>query len=274
VRYRALCALLTGGFLGFAGFAGAQAAQAATGSGSLMCVPHEFRPVSRHLNYDVVNGTWSSSLCISATRGGRRSFTVETNATAKGGEPVSYPFIMSGCFWRLCTKRTAFPMTQRQSRHLTVIWRARTHAPGEWNAALDMWFLGKGQQAGTNQQACGGELMAWTTATMPHYPVGGAAGTLLVRTAGYSWYFTTWLTDDDNTRNCVWPYWQWRLADPPKDGRVVVRAGALIAKTRELCQQMHRDELPASDRLDDVEAGFEIWSGGRGLAVSSFRVIR
>jgi cellulose 1,4-beta-cellobiosidase len=192
--------------------------------------------------------------CISNT-GLRPNFTVtRSGADSYGSRRVmAYPFVLYGCSWGLCTPGSPLPAPVRAVRGATASWSFSARAPGRWNAAFDIWF-GRHRSA-SRGQATGAELMIWLSAR--GLPPDRSAS---VRVGHRRWYLTHWVARLGRRR---WNYVQLRAV------RLVTHVRALsllpiIARAERL------GLIRRSWWMLNIESGFEIWHGGRGLATRSF----
>lgn len=192
-----------------------------------------------------------TGMCVAVT--GSAGFTV----TKSPGIPTSstvraYPYIGTGCFEGAC----AAPPTKALPRagslgNYTVSWTTRTpkHS-GVWNSSLDLW-IGPHIGAGTT------EMMIWLQYSKPSwwvklYPK--------VRIDGANWYVVPHATDPGKY------YISFRRASVTHSAKLRLAPFMTVAKRLGV--------LSPSQLLWSVQAGFEIWSGGRGLAVTSFTATR
>jgi hypothetical protein len=191
-------------------------------------------------------------LCIKLS-GSRPGFKITTNM------PYStlvqaYPFTGVGCAYYVCSDGTELP---RRVRSLSLRmnsswdWSGTTH--GMWNAAYDVWFDTRDQ---ITTQDNGAELMIWLR-TMPGYGAGP-----LVNIGGQRYRFMNWRTCHDGV---CWNYIQFRF---PRTVHGVYRL-KLMPFIR---YAERRGLIRPSWWLTSVHAGYELWSGGRGLATTWFNV--
>ena len=138
--------------------------------------------------------------------------------------------------------------------------------PGTYNTGYDLWF---GKQSMTRGHADGAELMVWLNhrggccILRPHAPI--------VRINGVRYYFQFWRPTDPNYPGIAWNYIQFR--------RVVQTTHVTNLNLNpfiEYAEQAHRSQgqpTPLISRhwwLENLDGGFEIWSGGLGLRTTSF----
>lgn len=202
--------------------------------------------------YVVMNNRWGSSApqCINVTATGFRIQT-QQGSTSTSGPPLSYPAIYVGCHYGACSPGTPLP------RRLSGIGTAsssisNTYVGGAtFDAAYDIWMDPTPKTTGVNQM----ELMIWLNRQGSVQPVGGQVATTTI--GGRSWQ--VW--QGNNGGNDVVSYvansptanWSFNAMDFVND---------VDARTR----------VDRSWYLTSIQAGFEPWSGGVGLAVNSFSV--
>jgi len=221
-----------------------------------ICRPLGWAPVSTPGGgrYIVRNDNYGGRAeCLSNT-GLRPDFTVTSSAArSHGPEPDAYPDVFYGCSWGLCTGGSALPAQVRRVGQARVSWFTAGRASGRWNAALDIWF-GRHRSA-YRAQATGAELMIWLN-TRDFPPPRGRRLTVDHR----RWYLYHWVARLDGKR---WNYVQVRAVHP------VTSVSGL-----NLLPIIARVEGMGLIRPDwwllNVESGFEIWTGGTGLATRSF----
>jgi cellulose 1,4-beta-cellobiosidase len=208
--------------------------------------------------YTVENDEWGSSAPECITTGGATDFTVTKSsiANATNGAPGGYTALYKGCHWGACTSGSGFPIRVSDigASRVTTSWN--TSQPGggnDYDVAYDIWF---NQTPATSGQPNGTELMIWLNHNGPVQPFGSrVASDVSIGGRGYNVWFGKqgWNTVSytttagvDSVRNLdLQPF----VADAVKRGY-----------------------LSPSWYLIDVEAGFELWHGGAGLATRSFSV--
>lgn len=187
-------------------------------------------------------------MCL-AVSGRSANFTVVQSPGSGPSLTVrAYPYIGTGCFEGACSSRPMGPLPRAGALgNYTVSWSTSTPADsGKWNSSLDLW-LGSHSGIGTT------EIMIWLQYSGPSwwvdlYPKVWIDGT--------QWYEVPRLTPLGQH------YMSFRRASPATSA--TLRLAPFMAKAIRL-GAVSPDEL-----LWAVQAGFEIWSGGTGLAVTSF----
>jgi Glycosyl hydrolase family 12 len=211
--------------------------------------------------YAVDNDEWGSSAQESITTDGTAGFTVASSSirNATNGAPGGYPSIYSGCHWGSCTRGglAADPVpVSRLTRPGTVTTSWNTSQPGgsaAYDVAYDIWF---NQTPATSGQPNGAELMIWLNHHGSVQPYGSPVGTASVNGVSYR----------------VWEGAQpWGVTvsyvmDSPTTSVRNLDVGGVAANLAS------RGYIKKSWYLIDVEAGFELWRGGAGLATKSFSV--
>ncbi|MEU2611285.1 cellulose binding domain-containing protein [Micromonospora sp. NPDC007271] len=200
--------------------------------------------------YVVQNNRWGTSAqqCINVTSTGF-SITRQDGVGNTSGAPVSYPSIFVGCHYTNCSPGTNLPV---QVKNISS-------APGSigynyvsgaiYDAAYDIWLDPTPKRDGVNQM----EIMIWFNRQGPIQPIGSPVGTANV--AGRSW--EVWR--GSNGSNNVISY----LSSSPITS-LSFDVMAFINDTR------NRGAITSDWYLTSIQAGFEPWQGGVGLAVNSF----
>ncbi len=190
--------------------------------------------------------------CLS-NRNDWSNFTVTKSAAhTRGIEPVAYPNIFLGCSWDICSPRSGLPSQVGRLRSLVTSWYTVQPAVGRWSVSYDIWFNRTDRVFGQDD---GAEIMIWLNARR----LGPDRGPIVVLDH-VRWHLTHWITGRDGTR---WNYLQFRRVRPTDAVRQLsVQPFIRLAE--------HDRLLSKRWWLTGVEAGFEIWSGGVGLATKSF----
>ena len=261
-RWKRRAAVVTASGVAFLGTAAvtalaATSAYAATGT----LTGSQTAPVANGA-YMVQNDEWGSSQPESITTKGNADFTVANSSIndATNSAPGGYPSIFSGCHWGSCTQgglaTHPVPVTTMITRPGTVTTSWSTTQPGGSNAydvAYDIWF---NQTPTTTGQPNGTELMIWLNSHGGVEPFGSIVGTTTIKGVPYQ----------------VWEghqSWGDTVSYKMENGTTSVTnldVGAVTADA------VKRGYIQSSWYLIDVEAGFELWQGGAGLATNSFSV--
>jgi cellulase/cellobiase CelA1 len=205
--------------------------------------------------YIVQNNRWGTSAtqCISVTSTGFR-VTQEDGVNPTNGAPTAYPSVYWGCHYSACTPGFT-PIQASSSAFAGISTSVAMSYPsgGNWDAAYDIWF---DPTARTDGQDTGAEIMVWLNHSGPPQPVGAKVGTVTL--AGGTW--------DVWEGNIGWNVISYVRTSGTGSINFPVRTFFDDAVARGYARR--------SWYLTSVQAGFEPWSGGTGLAVNSFSVTR
>ncbi|HUC27771.1 MAG TPA: hypothetical protein VMA73_34165 [Streptosporangiaceae bacterium] len=209
--------------------------------------------------YMVDNNEWGSSAPECITTNGSAEFRMVNSAIANGGDgaPGGYPDIYKGCNYGVCTSGSGLPIRVSNIHEGTVTTSWQTAQPGGssiYNAAYDIWF---NQTSSTSGQANGTELMVWLRRQGPKHPYGSQVATD-VSIGGRS--YNVWYGNAHGFNTVTYLMTSGKRSVTNLDLRPL-EANAV-----------GRGYLKKSWYLISVEAGFEVWQGGTGLATKSFSV--
>jgi Glycosyl hydrolase family 12 len=205
-------------------------------------------------HFVVRNDNWGDTECLSNTDL-RTNFKV-TKSSASWSTPKvkAFPDIYRGCSWGVCTWDSKLPRKVSALDPPITTWYTSENAPGTWNAAYDIWFT-KSEE--TNGQANGAELMIWlNTHNMGRPPAG--TPTLWVR--HHKYWFLHWVPCHNGA---CWNYIQFRRVRTTWGVRRM-RIGPFIRRAE------RRGLIRSWWWMENIEAGFEIWTGGTGLTTKWF----
>ena len=180
-------------------------------------------------------------------------FTVTRSpGTAHSPKVRAYPYIGTGCFEGACAAGGEGVMPRAGSLgNYTISWTTVTpRESGVWNASLDLW-LGPRPGVGTS------EVMIWLHYSKPSW---WARRYPSVEVDGAKWYIVPHATATGRH------YISFRRASP------VASASLRIAPFIAVVERL--GGVRPSALLWCAQAGFEIWSGGKGLAITRFSVTR
>jgi Glycosyl hydrolase family 12 len=207
--------------------------------------------------YMVQNDEWGSGApeCLATVASG--GFTITSSAIAKSanGAPGGYPSIYRGCHWGICTPGSGLPVPVSKLLSpgtVTTTWDTAQPDSGTYDVAYDIWF---NQAPATNGQPDGAELMIWLNHRGSVRPYGSQVATATV--AGHS--FQVWFGQQG------WNTISYSMV-PGITSVQNLDIGQFVADA------ISRGYIQKSWYLIDVEAGFELWQGGAGLATHSFAV--
>ena len=195
-----------------------------------------------------------SSLEECATTNGV-GFTITTAGfkNATNGSAAAYTSIYQGCHWGTCTSSDPFPI--QESNIASATSSVSFTQPSGYNndAAYDIWF---NQTSKASGQPDGAEVMIWLNRQGAIQPFGSRVATATIDGAQYE----VWIGSQRS----------WKI--------VSYVASSPVTSVSELNllpffgDAVTRGSLDPSWWLIDVEFGFEIWTGGKGLAISGFSV--
>jgi hypothetical protein len=226
---------------------------AAAPMGTETCEPHAVIAVNGS-EYLVQTNEWNSDepQCVTV-RGDAFSLTRAAFALPTQGPPATYPSIFRGCHWGVCSRESGLPAQVSALPEVTSSWAVTVADGAAYDAAYDIWFNRAPETPGAPD---GAELMIW----LDHGGGIGSAGTL---TATVDLQGARWEVWRD--RMAGWNYIAYLRTEPTHDVRDLdVRAFVRDAVTR--------GAVDPAWYLIDIEAGFEVWRGGKGMASRSFAV--
>ncbi|GAA2253445.1 glycosyl hydrolase family 5 [Streptomyces ruber] len=200
--------------------------------------------------YVVQNNRWGSSgtQCVTATDTGFR-VTQADGSVPTNGAPKSYPSIFNGCHYTTCSPGTNLParISGISSAPSSITYTYAGNAV--YNASYDIWLDPTPRTDGVNRT----EIMIWFNKVGPIQPIGSQVGTATV--AGRSWQVWSGSNGSNDVLSFVAPAaigsWSFDVMDFVRE-----------TVSRGLAQN--------SWYLTSVQAGFEPWQNGAGLAVQSF----
>lgn len=221
-----------------------------------------FGPYNLHVN------EYNSTAALDITSDGATgpaTFAVPVSAlkAARGEAPGAGPSMYYGNHWGTVSAGGGLPVAVSAitgGGAVTTSWSIDTRAVAAsdlWDASYDVWFHARSSGNQSIDNASNLELMIWLTHSAGATPTGApmAAG---VSIAGLTW--NVWYGTGGNGP-CV-SY----LLSPAGNAVTNLDLGLLAADA------VARGYLDVSWYLIDVEAGFELWSGGAGLESTAFSV--
>jgi hypothetical protein len=208
--------------------------------------------------YVMQNDEWNSSApeCLSYSQTAT-SFAVSQTSISQpaSGGPGGYPSVSAGCFYGECTKDSGLPrqIANVGPGSVTSDWTTTQPPAGSYDAAYDIWFATSPDTRGFPDAA---ELMIWIAHQGSPRPLGYQVGTADVSGRPASvWY-------GSGSGGGV-PTLTYELSAPVTSVSGL-DVGAFIADAMD-SGYLHPDWY-----LIDVQAGFELWQGGQGLATNDF----
>jgi hypothetical protein len=200
--------------------------------------------------YVVMNNRWGTSAqqCINVTGTGF-SITSQQGTGNTSGAPVSYPAVYLGCHYANCSPGTNLPIRVSDISSATSSVGYNFVSGATYDAAYDIWLDPSPRTDGVNQQ----EIMIWFNRQGSIQPIGSVVGNATI--GGRTW--EVWR--GGNGTNAVISYvapspiasWSFSVLDFINDVK-------------------NRGAITSSWYLTSIQAGFEPWIGGTGLAVTSF----
>jgi cellulose 1,4-beta-cellobiosidase len=242
------------------GLAGTSAASASTTS---LCRFASARVSSGA--YIVQNNEYASSANECIRLGSGPAFTVTSSgiANATNGTPGAYPSVYFGCHWGTCTTGSIalHPLRVSGLRSGLVVSNWSTTQPTArtdvYDVAYDVWVS---RTPRTSAAPNGSEIMIWLNHRGRVQPMGRqVAGNVRIGNRAYNiWYSPPAAPSSGDTISYV--------MTSPATSVTGLDIGNVIRNSAS------RGYTQASWYLIDVEAGFELWHGGVGLATRSFAV--
>jgi hypothetical protein len=212
--------------------------------------------------YIVQNNEWGSTAGQTITYGPGTNFKVTVQkGTGSGNNPEGFPSVFTGANSGNNTGTSsglpkAVSSIAKGGVTTSMTW-ADNGATGSYNAAYDVWFSTSSAGEPSSSSPSGGFLMVWYHMPSSNQPIGTmiASATL----AGKNW--NVWYgTNSGNGKPCVSYVAQTSI------NTLTYSLGDFIQDA------VTRGYVQNSWYLTNVFAGFEIWNGGVGLAVTDFSV--
>jgi hypothetical protein len=200
--------------------------------------------------YVVMNNRWGTSAqqCINVTSTGF-AITSQQGVGNTSGAPVSYPAVYYGCHYTNCSPGGSLPMQVSSISSATSSIGYNFVSGATYDAAYDIWLDPAPKTDGVNQM----EIMIWFNRQGSIQPIGSVVGNATV--GGRSWEVWRGNNGANNVISYVAPSpltgWSFSVLDFIGDVR-------------------SRGAITNSWYLTSIQAGFEPWIGGTGLAVTSF----
>ncbi|MFJ4602543.1 glycoside hydrolase [Streptomyces griseoluteus] len=226
---------------------------AATGSAHADAqVCEQFGSVTTPGGYVVQNNAWGTSApqCVTQVGDGFR-LTRADGSVPTNGAPKSYPSIFAGCHYTNCSPGTKLPKRIGSIGGVPTGIAYQYVGGAVYDAAYDIWLDPTPKTDGVNKT----EIMIWLDRTGPVQPIGSTTGT--VSLAGQTW--DVWR--GSNGQNDVISY----VAHSSLTG--------LHFDIKHFIDHTVSQGLATPDwYLTSIQAGFEPWENGAGLAVTNFSV--
>jgi glycosyl hydrolase family 12/cellulose binding protein with CBM2 domain len=198
----------------------------------------------------VMNNRWGTSAqqCINVTSTGF-AITSQQGVGSTSGAPVSYPAVYYGCHYTNCSPGSSLPMQVSSISSATSSISYNFVSGATYDAAYDIWLDPTPKTDGVNQM----EIMIWFNRQGSIQPIGSVVGNATI--GGRTWQVWRGSNGSNNVISYVAPSplssWSFSVLDFINDVR-------------------NRGAITNSWYLTSIQAGFEPWIGGTGLAVTSF----
>ena len=204
--------------------------------------------------YIVQNNVWGASTaqCINVTSTGFAITTANHNNPTNGA-PASYPSVYFGCHYGNCSAGSGLPLqasapsftSYRTSVGMTF------NSSSTYNASYDVWFDPTPRTTGQNT---GAELMIWLNRQGSIQPIGSRVATVSLNGATWDVWFG----------NIGWNVISYVRTAASTSANFTIDSFYSDAISRGYAQR--------SWYMTSIQAGFEPWIGGVGLAVNTFSV--
>ncbi len=255
----------TGGAGGAAGLVGVPGVPGAASSDTV--ISDQYGTTTIQDMYVVQNNAYNNggNQTITVTSTGF-SISVENGSIATDGPPLAYPSVYLGCHYSNCSPASPLPLqiSQIQSATSSIGFSYPDDASYIYDASYDIWMDPTPKTTGVNQQ----ELMIWFNSQGGVQPISysydsqGVAVPIATTTIDeVSWN----VYQGNNGSNNVVSY----LAVSPINSLTNFDVLDFIADT-EIRTVNFAEPVTNAWYLTSIQAGFEPWSGGLGLAVESF----
>jgi hypothetical protein len=228
------------------------------------CTPWGVIPIHNRA-YIYQQNEWNS-FGLQCARVRDAGFTLtRANFDLPNGLPATYPSIYMGCHWGRCSD-PAYSHLPIQVSHLakaiTSVDTEESVGQDSFDVAYDIWF---NQTPATPGQPNGTEIMIWINRSgFPEPP--GYAGTVKIDGAAWRVYASTQTMWNIYTRTDT----NWTMVAYIRD------PGTTSATNLDLkpffADAVAHGHLKPTWYLIDVEMGFEVWTGGQGLAIRNYSV--
>jgi hypothetical protein len=209
--------------------------------------------------YVVQNNRWNNNVsgdqCINVidqigNSGPGFSITKQTGSARIDGPPGSYPSIYLGCHYNNCSPSTNLPMQVKSIKKAETGINLKYVGDATFDASYDIWLDPNPIKTGVNKQ----EIMIWLNKQGPIQPIGNKVGDVTI--AGQNWQVWSGSNGQNDVISYVVPY-------PIPN---------IIFDVLDFVDDVVKRGLITNDLyLTSIQAGFEPWQGGQGLAIQGFR---
>jgi hypothetical protein len=209
--------------------------------------------------YEVNNNNFAGKReCLAGTQD-KTAFRVKASgAISNSAGSDAFPDIFVGCSWGVCSPNSWLPAKVSDLSGMKTTFDGTENASGIWGAGYDM-FLDKQPIHDGQAQV---ESMIWLNSRGSYNPA--SEDWPQMRLDGTMWWVMTWETSNGHQD---WRYIQFRKVDP------VTHVNNLpLGPFLDYIKQ--EGWIAPSWYLLNVDAGFEIWKGGSGLALTHFSLTR
>jgi len=203
--------------------------------------------------YIVQNNVWGddTTQCINVTSTGF-AVTSAAHNLPQNGAPAAYPSVYAGCHYGACTSGSGLPLAVSDSRFGTISTGVSMSYPNNgsvYDASYDVWF---DPTPRTDGQNTGAELMVWLNKTGSVHAAGSQVGTVNIGGANWDvWYGN----------------YGWNVVSYVRQGGTSSLTFNVSSFYRDM---VNRGYAQNSWYITSVQAGFEPWVNGTGLAVNNF----
>lgn len=200
--------------------------------------------------YVVQNNVWGADTaqCVEVSRRGFTVTRAEHNNPTHGA-PAAFPSIYAGCHHANCSAGSMpIRVSEITSADSGVDFAYPDGGTGAYNATYDIWLDPTPRTDGQN----GAEVMIWLNRQGPVQPIGERIGEATIE--GRDW--EVWYGNQG-----------WHVVSFVSPEPVASYHFSPLAFIDDLVSRGYIDE---SWYLTSLQAGFELWTGGTGLAVTSF----
>lgn len=206
-----------------------------------------------HVQNNEFNSTANECINVTGTM-----FNVTQSAISNTGSvPGAFPSIYIGCHWGSCTSNSNLPVQVSSISSVRSNWNTSQPIAGTYDVAYDIWF---NTTPTTPGQPNGAELMIWLNYRGNVQPAGSqiASG---VNIGGAS--YNVWEGVGGGNGAPTWNIISYQAQSTAlSESNLDIEAFINDA--------VSRGSIISSWYLIAVEAGFELWQGGAGLATNSF----
>lgn len=245
-----ICAIGGAALLAAGGLVAAVAANPA--HAEIICGRYDWRVVGG--KYVVQNNRWSEvqpidSQCINTTDiNNEAGFAInKQDASAPtNGPPLSYPSVFVGCHYANCSPGTNLPIQVKSISKATTGVNYKYVSDAIFDASYDIWLDPEPKKNGVNKM----EVMIWLNKQGSIQPIGTLQGNVTIEKKNWQ----VWL--GSNSQNDVISY--------VATSSIPYYRFSLLAFLDDV---RRRGKITYDFYLTSIQAGFEPWRGGVGLAV-------